>query len=59
LKEWIDRTKKTGAPGCFLTTDADGNDAVNRFYLRNGWRVASEFVTPESRKMYRYVIEWE
>lgn len=39
-----------------LETDADGNDAVNRFYMRNGFRLERTFITPEGRKMneYRY-----
>ena len=59
LKEWVDRARERAVLGCYLTTDAVGNDAVNRFYLRNGWRVASEFLTPESRKMRCYVLDWE
>ena len=53
LKELIDK----GSAGCYLTTDAEGNDATNLFYLKNGWRVESTYVTPEGRKMNRYV--WE
>jgi len=46
-----------GGMGCYLTTDAEGNDAVNRFYLKNGWRLESCYITPEGRKMNRLV--WE
>jgi GNAT superfamily N-acetyltransferase len=59
LNEWVARARDMGALGCYLTTDALGNDAVNRFYLRNGWRIASEFATPKSRMMRRYVLDWE
>ncbi len=39
-----------------LETDADGNDHVNQFYLKNGFYLARTFITPEGRKMneYRY-----
>lgn len=39
-----------------LETDADGNDGVNRFYVKNGFELARQFVTAEGRKMneYRY-----
>jgi len=46
-----------GGIGCYLTTDAEGNDAVKRFYLRNGWRVESCYITAEGREMNRLV--WE
>ncbi|MBW3085719.1 hypothetical protein KEM60_01927 [Austwickia sp. TVS 96-490-7B] len=38
----------------FLTTDANGNDHVNRFYQRAGWSIESTFSTPEGRRMNRY-----
>ncbi|MDH4272690.1 MAG: GNAT family N-acetyltransferase [Candidatus Aminicenantes bacterium] len=57
LKRWVERARAKGAEGCYLTTDAENNDAVNRFYARNGWRVESEFITPEGRKMYRYTLD--
>lgn len=59
LEEWVDSARKRGAPGCYLTTDAVDNDAVNGFYIRNGWRFASEYVTPESRRMNLYILDWE
>lgn len=39
-----------------LETDAVGNDAVNRFYLKNGFKLERQFTTAEGRKMneYRY-----
>lgn len=44
-----------------LETDASNNDAVNRFYARNGFELARKFVTAEGRKMneYRYYGEKE
>ena len=40
-----------------LETDADNNDDVNAFYLRNGFTLHHAFTTAEGRKMneYRYV----
>ena len=42
-----------------LETDACDNDAVNNFYLRNGFQLARSYVTAEGRKMneYRYYGE--
>lgn len=39
-----------------LETDANNNDAVNEFYLKNGFQLARSYVTAEGRKMneYRY-----
>lgn len=39
-----------------LETDADGNDGVNKFYVKNGFKLEREFVTAEDRRMneYRY-----
>lgn len=39
-----------------LETDACNNDAVNHFYVHNGFELMREFVTEEGRKMneYRY-----
>lgn len=40
-----------------LETDADKNDIVNRFYLRNGFKLARTYITAEGRSMneYRYL----
>lgn len=39
-----------------LETDADGNDGVNKFYVKNGFELEREYTTPEGRRMneYRY-----
>lgn len=39
-----------------LTTDRDGNDRVNHFYQKLGFRLAAGFVTPEGRAMNEYVM---
>lgn len=42
-----------------LETDACNNEAVNLFYIRNGFELSREFVTAEGRRMneYRYYGE--
>ena len=42
-----------------LETDACDNDAVNKFYMKNGFQLARNYVTAEGRKMneYRYYGE--
>ena len=39
-----------------LDTDADGNDVVNKFYKKNGFKLARQYTTAEGRRMneYRY-----
>ena len=37
-----------------LETDAIGNDAVNRFYVKNGFELAGSYFSPEGRKMNEY-----
>lgn len=37
-----------------LETDADGNDRANRFYQKNGFILARQYITPEGRKMNEY-----
>ena len=40
-----------------LTTDATGNEAVNRFYEGLGFVCEKEYTTPERRLMKEYVIK--
>ncbi len=58
VAEWAVEARKRGVPGCYLATDAENNDAVNRFYVKCGWQVESTYVTPEGRKMNRYVLDF-
>ena len=37
-----------------LETDADGNDDVNKFYIKNGFVLERMFVTAEGRRMNEY-----
>jgi ribosomal protein S18 acetylase RimI-like enzyme len=55
VNRWVQEVAARGGTGCFLTTDADGNEKVNAFYQRLGWTVESAFTTPEGRRMNRYI----
>lgn len=37
-----------------LETDADGNDGVNKFYQKNGFKLERQFTTAEGRRMNEY-----
>lgn len=37
-----------------LETDADGNESVNKFYVKNGFKLEREYVTAEGRRMNEY-----
>ena len=37
-----------------LETDAENNDDVNRFYVKNGFELARSYFSPEGRKMNEY-----
>ena len=37
-----------------LETDADGNDGVNKFYVKNGFELSRLYTTAEGRKMNEY-----
>jgi GNAT superfamily N-acetyltransferase len=56
---WLEEARRRGASGCYLTTDADNNDAVNRFYRSMGWKLESAYTTPQGRKMNRYVYDFD
>ena len=51
---WRVRAAQLGAQTAFLITDADGNDAVNRFHQRGGWQLSDQYVTSQGRRMNRY-----
>jgi ribosomal protein S18 acetylase RimI-like enzyme len=58
VERWVAEARARGARGCFLTTDADNNEAVNAFYRKLGWTVESTHTTPEGRRMNRYVLDF-
>lgn len=53
---FVEEVRQRGGKGVFLTTDADDNDKVNRFYQKLGFSLESSYSTPEGRKMNRYVL---
>ena len=56
VEAWTGEVADRGLHTAFLTTDADNNDAVNRFYQAQGWVVSARYVTREGRSMNRYTI---
>ena len=54
ISAFCERAKASGAPTVFLTTDRDNNDAVNKFYLSNGFNLHSAFLKERSRWMNLY-----
>jgi len=56
--KWLEEVKLCGSKGAFLTTDAENNDSVNKFYQKIGFELESSYLTPEGRKMNRYVYDF-
>lgn len=56
VRAFLDEAQKRGCKKVFLTTDADGNEAVNSFYQKLGFAVERQYNTPEGRKMNEYWI---
>ena len=48
--------RQRGGASICLTTDRDGNQKVNEFYLRNGFALTGQFCTPEGRWMNEYCL---
>ncbi len=57
VKKWVEEVEHRGIKGCYLTTDAENNDPVNKFYQSLGWKVESSYTTPEGRRMNRYILD--
>lgn len=58
LRAFVEEVKRREGKGVFLTTDADDNDRVNRFYETFGFSLESSFSTHEGRRMNRYVLRF-
>lgn len=58
IKAWIAEAHRRGAFGAYLTTDAEGNDVVNRFYQKLGWQLEATYITQEGRRMNRYIFDF-
>jgi len=54
---FLSEARKKGCRRVFLTTDRDGNDTVNAFYLKIGFHIERQFVTPEGRRLNEYWID--
>ena len=59
VQHWVEEARRRGASGCYLTTDADGNDKVNAFYQSLNWHIESTYTTPQGRRMNRYVYDFQ
>jgi len=57
IRGWTRRARAMGADLAFLTTDAVGNDAVNSWYVREGWVLSERFVAHGDRPMNRYEFD--
>ena len=58
VEAFIREARSRGARAIFLTTDRDGNDAVNHFYTARGFTLERSFETPEGRRMNEYWIRF-
>lgn len=56
IESFLGEARSMHARCVFLTTDAEGNDAVNAFYRNVGFRHTRRFVHGEGRWMNEYVI---
>ena len=59
VSTWLNEIKKCGSPGAYLSTDADDNEAVNKFYQKCGWTLADQKTTTEGRIMNYYIYDFE
>ncbi|MGA2915484.1 MAG: GNAT family N-acetyltransferase [Sedimentisphaerales bacterium] len=57
VERWVEEVWCRGGTGCYLTTDAENNEKVNRFYQKLGWKIESTYTTPEGRVMNRYILD--
>lgn len=59
VRSFIDEARRRGALGVYLTTDADDNDAVNRFYVKFGFSCVRTFQAARNRMMNEYRLVFE
>ncbi len=57
LLEFLAAARKRGAKQVSLTTDAAGNERVERFYQSLGFKRRAAYSTPEKRLIHDYVID--
>lgn len=58
INDFLKMAQGKGAKDLFLTTDAENNDSVNKFYLKCGFELKRTFLTPEKRKMNEYFFNF-
>jgi len=58
VEAWLFEVRRRGGQGAFLTTDAEGDEAVNCFYQRLGWKLESSYTTAQKRRMNRYIYDF-
>lgn len=56
VRAFMDEAKNRGCSRVFLTTDRDGNENVNAFYMSLGFEIERQYITPEGRRMNEYWI---
>lgn len=56
-RRFAEDASRRGAQRIVLTTDADGNDAVNHFYLSLGFIQDGTFHQTATRRMHRYRLD--
>jgi GNAT superfamily N-acetyltransferase len=56
IAEFLCQARRLRAHCVYLTTDADGNDAVNEFYRDVGFQHTRRFLQRKGRWMNEYVI---
>jgi len=54
IEAFVSHARLLGGEYVYLTTDAHENEAVNRFYVRSGFRLHRSFVVPPGRVMNEY-----
>lgn len=57
VEAFLGEARRRGLSSVVLETDAEGNDAVNAFYERQGFVLVRRIRTPEGREMNEYVRE--
>lgn len=58
VESWLTEIARKGSEGCFLVTDAKNNEKIHNFYRKMGWKIDSEYVTPDGRLMNRYIFDF-
>ena len=57
MRAFLAQARRMDAECIYLTTDADGNDAVNAFYRDVGFKPTRRFLQRKGRWMNEYVID--